>query len=93
LPHRHDAGKIVSVTGLDETLTDDEDRAYVASIADAEQRATIVASLLRHRVAETLRAGDPLPDVTLTALDPERPVALRDLVNGRPVVLVFGSYT
>jgi hypothetical protein len=93
LPHRRGAGKIVSVTSLDEILTDDEDRAYVASIADAGQRATIVASLLRHRVAETLRDGDALPDVTLTALNPERPVALRDLVHGRPVVLVFGSYT
>lgn len=76
-----------------EALVSSEDRAYVETVADEAQRNTIVASLLRHRVAETLHAGDPLPDVTLTALDPERPVRLRERVRGRPVVLVFGSYT
>jgi hypothetical protein len=39
-----------------------------------------------------LRVGDPAPDVTLTALD-GTPRRLLEGSGGRPVVLVFGSYT
>ncbi|HXN45825.1 MAG TPA: hypothetical protein VN893_04245 [Bryobacteraceae bacterium] len=39
-----------------------------------------------------LRAGDPAPDFALTTLDRSRRVRLSEL-SGRPVVLVFGSYT
>ena len=39
-----------------------------------------------------LAVGDPAPDVVLTALD-GRSVHLRERIGGRPVVLIFGSYT
>jgi hypothetical protein len=40
-----------------------------------------------------LKVGDAAPDVTLVALDGKTPVALRDLVGEKPLVLIFGSYT
>lgn len=39
-----------------------------------------------------LKVGDPAPDVAVLGLD-GRGVRLRDRVGGKPVVLVFGSYT
>lgn len=39
-----------------------------------------------------LKVGDPAPDVVLTALD-GRSVHLRERFGGKPVVLIFGSYT
>ena len=39
-----------------------------------------------------LQPGDPAPDFNLPALDRASSVRLSDL-RGRPVVLVFGSYT
>jgi hypothetical protein len=39
-----------------------------------------------------LKVGDPAPDVVLTGLD-GRSVHLRERIGGRPVVLIFGSYT
>ena len=50
-------------------------------------------ALLRHRVPDRLVAGDPVPSVTLTRLDPSGAVLLDELVAGRAAVLVFGSYT
>lgn len=41
----------------------------------------------------TLRVGDTAPDVGLVALDGTTPVRLRDHVGGKPLVLVFGSFT
>lgn len=40
-----------------------------------------------------LKVGDAAPDVTLVALDGKTPVRLRDRMGGKPLVLVFGSYT
>jgi hypothetical protein len=53
-----------------------------------------VVGLLRYdqRHAGRLRVGDPAPDVTLTALDGTSRRLLAGS-GGRPVVLVFGSYT
>jgi hypothetical protein len=39
-----------------------------------------------------LRVGQPAPDVALVALDGS-PARLRDRLAGKPLVLVFGSYT
>ncbi len=39
-----------------------------------------------------LAVGDPAPDVVVAGLD-GAPVHLHDRLGGRPVVLVFGSYT
>ncbi len=40
-----------------------------------------------------LRVGDPAPDVALTALDGQTTFQLRQKVSGKPLVLIFGSYT
>jgi len=40
-----------------------------------------------------LRVGDRAPDVELVGLDGARRIHLREFVGGRPLVLVFGSYT
>ncbi len=53
----------------------------------------MVASLARYRSPETLRVGDPLPTVAVRHADDLRSVALADLVRGRPLLLVFGSFT
>jgi hypothetical protein len=37
--------------------------------------------------------GDAAPDVELVALDGARRLRLKDSVGGKPLVLVFGSYT
>ena len=44
--------------------------------------------------AGTLHVGDPAPDFTLAKLDKTDHVQLSTLISqGRPVVLIFGSYT
>jgi hypothetical protein len=44
--------------------------------------------------AGTLHIGDPAPDFTLTKLNKTATVQLSSLTaQGRPVVLIFGSYT
>lgn len=58
-----------------------------------------------HARSGTLRPGDPAPDFTLTRLDKSGQVQLSSFfetgsgsantspANGKPVVLIFGSYT
>lgn len=41
----------------------------------------------------TLQVGDPAPDVELLALDGKTTARLSQHLGGRPVVLVFGSFT
>ena len=41
----------------------------------------------------TLTVGDAGPDARLVALDGETRFRLRDHLSGRPLVLVFGSFT
>jgi hypothetical protein len=44
--------------------------------------------------AGSLQVGDPAPDFTLMKLDKSASVQLSNLTaQGRPVVLIFGSYT
>jgi hypothetical protein len=74
-------------------LTNDEDRAYVEQLDDPARRAVVVASLRRHRVPERLAAGDRVPSVALHPTEGGDPVELATLVGGRPVLLVFGSFT
>jgi hypothetical protein len=51
-------------------------------------------TLWTHARAGTLKVGDPAPDFSLAKLDHSDPVQLSSLsAQGRPVVLVFGSYT
>ena len=51
-------------------------------------------TLWLHARAGTLAVGDPAPDFTLTTLDKTAKIELSSLTaQGKPVVLVFGSYT
>jgi hypothetical protein len=83
----------VVVTDQLEALVDPQDQAHAAGITDAAEREIVVASLIRHRVAERLAPGDPVPHVVVTHLDRGTAVHLDELVTGRAAVLVFGSYT
>ena len=51
-------------------------------------------TLWTHARAGTLATGDHAPDFTLTKLDKSEQIQLSSLTaSGKPVVLVFGSYT
>lgn len=41
----------------------------------------------------SLKVGDPAPDASLAALDGHSKVRLSERWGGKPLVLVFGSYT
>ena len=41
----------------------------------------------------SLRVGDAAPDVTLIGLDGTSRIPLNNWVGGKPLVLVFGSFT
>ncbi|HKA37543.1 MAG TPA: hypothetical protein VKH43_12035 [Thermoanaerobaculia bacterium] len=45
------------------------------------------------RTEGTLKVGDRAPDVSLVALDGKTDVRLAGRADGKPLVLVFGSYT
>ncbi len=74
-------------------LVDPADRDYVESLAPGVERETVIASLVRYRAPEVLQAGDPLPEVTVRRADDLEPIELAQLVQGRPLLLVFGSFT
>jgi len=74
-------------------IVDAEDRAYVESLSPGPERDTVVASLLRYRNPEALEAGDPLPAVTVRGADDLERIEILELVRGRPLLLVFGSFT
>ena len=40
-----------------------------------------------------LRVGSPAPETDLVALDGVTPVRLHDHIGGKPLVVVFGSFT
>jgi hypothetical protein len=40
-----------------------------------------------------LKPGDAAPDVALVSLDGKTPVRVAEKIGGKPLVLVFGSYT
>ena len=51
-------------------------------------------TLWMHARAGTLNVGDPAPDFNLAKLDKSAHVQLSSFAaQGRPVVLIFGSYT
>ena len=76
-----------------ESLVDPRDRTFVSGLEEGEHRDTVVASLARHRKPERLEVGDPLPALDLLRLEDGGGVGLRSLLDGRPLVLVFGSFT
>lgn len=54
-----------------------------------------IIGMLRYdqRQEGKLKVGDRAPDVDLLALDGTTRVSLKDSIGGRPVVLIFGSFT
>jgi hypothetical protein len=54
-----------------------------------------VIGMLRYdqRKEGSLKVGDRAPDVSLVSLDGKTPVHLSEHVGGKPLILVFGSYT
>jgi hypothetical protein len=54
-----------------------------------------VIGMLRYdqRKEGNLKVGDRAPDVSLVSLDGKTPVRLSEQVGGKPLILVFGSYT
>ena len=74
-------------------IVDPADRSYVESLSPGAERDAVVASLVRHRKPEAVRSGDPLPAVTVRRADDLESVELAELVRGRPLLLVFGSFT
>lgn len=54
-----------------------------------------IVGMIRYdqRKEGTLKVGDRIPDVSLVALDGKTPVRLSQRVGGKPLVLVFGSFT
>ena len=76
-----------------ETLLDQRDREYVESVTDAEKRATVVSTILRYQQPDRLEVGDAVPQLELFRMEDASAVRLGELVEARPLVLVFGSYT
>jgi hypothetical protein len=82
--------------GSDESsasLVDASDRRYIEGLGPGPEREKVMASLARYRAPEVLQAGDALPDVTVRRAGELEPIALAQLVHGRPLLLVFGSFT
>jgi hypothetical protein len=50
-------------------------------------------TLWTHARAGRVKVGDPAPDFTLDKVDHSESVRLSALNQGRPVVILFGSYT
>lgn len=79
--------------GVPAAIVDPADRRFVATLPPGTERDAVVASLTRYRAPDALRPGDPLPPVTVRRADDLEPVELADLARGRPLLLVFGSFT
>ena len=71
---------------------DPRDREYAEALS-GDERETVVATVTRFRRPDQLHVGDPLPTLELLRLEDAAPVPLASLVDGRPLVLVFGSFT
>lgn len=53
----------------------------------------MVRFALPHMHLGTLKVGDSAPDARLVALDGATRFQIRERATGRPLVLVFGSFT
>ena len=71
---------------------DPRDSEYADSLS-GDERETVVSTVTRFRRPDRLRIGDPLPELELLRVADGAAVPLASLVDGRPLVLVFGSFT
>jgi hypothetical protein len=79
------------VSGLDGL--DPRNREYVESLDDHRQQTVVVETILRYQKPDRLRVGDPLPALDVFRLEDGGAMQLEDLLDERPLVLVFGSFT
>lgn len=71
---------------------DPRDRAHADSLEGAERDA-VLSAVTRYRKRDRLAVGDAIPALELLRLEDGARVALGSLVDERPLVLVFGSFT
>jgi hypothetical protein len=81
------------MSAADLSRLDPRDREYVERIEDPGERETIVSTILRYQRPDRLGEGDPMPPLELLRLEDGRSLGLAELIEGRPLVLVFGSFT
>ena len=74
-------------------VADPTDRGYVETMPPGTERDAVIASLAAYRAPEALRTDDPLPAVTVRRASDLEAVRLGELHRGRPLLLVFGSFT
>ena len=77
-----------------EQVVDERDVEYMLGAASSPQRDDVVCTLSTYRSHDRVTVGDRPENVELHSLrssDPSR--RLEQLISGRPVVLIFGSYT
>ena len=74
-------------------VADPTDRGYVETMEPGAERDAVIRSLARYRTPEALQTGDPIPGVSVRRASDLEPVALPELSLGRPLLLVFGSFT
>jgi hypothetical protein len=75
------------------TLVEEADRRFVESLPPGTERDTVVASLVRYRAAGTRAARGARPLGTLRRGQDLETGPVSDRVRGRPLLLVFGSFT
>ena len=75
-----------------ELYLDPRDAEYAETLP-AEERDTVLGTVTRFRRPDRLRVGDALPELELLRLEDASTVELGSLVAGKPLVLVFGSFT
>jgi hypothetical protein len=77
---------------MPEPYLDPRDREHAESLP-VDERDVVVATVERFRRPEALTAGDRMPQLEALRLDDGSRVPLAALVDGLPLVLVFGSFT
>jgi hypothetical protein len=71
---------------------DQRDLEYVQTLV-GDERAAVVSTVTRFRRPDHLHIGDALPQLELLRLEDGTHAQLESLVDGRPLVIIFGSFT
>jgi hypothetical protein len=82
----------MTIDGAATSYLDPRDLEYAETLPD-DERELVVRTVTRFRRPDRLQLGDELPQLELLQLADGERVRLMSLVQGRPVVLVFGSFT
>jgi hypothetical protein len=70
-----------------------QDLEEVYAQSDPVEREAMICSITTYRAPNKLNVGDTIPHLELTSLESRQKVELRTLVEDRPLVFFFGSYT